>query len=82
MILRGRGCAHGSYGHIRIGADGIVRAGCQWDSGCANGSYGLVVWSVVIRRCYRMRSSYSRRQTSDGIARDTQIARMSSRSVA
>ena len=49
MISRGRGCTHGSYGHIRIGADGIVRAGYRWDSGCVNGSYGLMVGTVVIR---------------------------------
>ena len=48
MISRGRGCTHGSYGHIRIGADGIVRASYRWDSGCANGSYGLMVGTVVI----------------------------------
>ena len=69
MISRGRGCAHGSYGHIRIGADGIVRAGYRWDSGCANGSYGLMVGTVVIQRCYRMGSLDSGRRTSDGIAR-------------
>ena len=54
MISRGRGCAHGSYGYIRIGADGIVRAGYRWDSGCANGSYGLMVGSIAIRRYHRM----------------------------
>ena len=79
---QGRGCVNNSYGHIRISADGIVRACCGWDSGCANGSYGLVVWSVVIQRCYCMCSLYLWRQTSDGIARDTQIARMGSRPVA
>ena len=54
MISRGRGCVHGLYGHIRIGADGIVRAGYRWDSGCTNGSYGLMVRTIVIRRCYRI----------------------------
>ena len=48
MISWGRGCVNGLYGHIRIGTDGIVRAGYQWDSGCANGSYGLMVRTVVI----------------------------------
>ena len=37
-IWEGRECANGTYGHIGISANGIVRAACRWDSGCVMGS--------------------------------------------
>ena len=69
MISWGRGCANGSYGHIRISADGIMRTSYQWDSGCANGLHGLMVGTIVIQQCYCMGSLDLGRQTSNGIVR-------------
>ena len=68
-IWEGRECANGTYGHIGISANGIVRAACWWDSGCADGPYGLLAGSIVMRRYYCIGSLDSGRQTGDGVVR-------------
>ena len=64
VIREGRGCANGTYGHIRISADESVRAACQW-----NRSHGSMVGSTSMQQYYCMGTLDLGRQTTDGIAR-------------
>ena len=62
---------NGTYGHIGISADGIVRATCRCDTGCANDCMGPMVGSTIMRQYYHMSSLDLGRQITDGIVRAT-----------